>query len=310
MPKQNAKTAKQSDKQLDKQTDPVLSTVVTQADAVTTKKDDAHFVVPNKPIQKSKKKRGKKPLGSKPSTPSAPSGPAPPKATETPVAEEPSEEISFEESSEASASTSTTDLSSSIGSEDALTGSKAEKKELALDGKTLEKLHKELELKKKKIQELKADERGVIRLARLPWGFEEKQLKMYFSQFGIVTDINLVRSRRTGNPKGYAYIEFLDKTVAQIVADTMNGYIMFSNILKCRVVPPEKLKKKRLFVYNPRTIVDHVEVHAQIFNQRVNKDKHLHSNANRKNKKLQELGIDFQFPVEQILPEKKVQENQ
>lgn len=33
----------------------------------------------------------------------------------------------------------------------------------------------------------------------------------------------------------------MDPVVAQIVADTMNGYIMFKRILKCEVVPPEKI---------------------------------------------------------------------
>ena len=39
---------------------------------------------------------------------------------------------------------------------------------------------------------------------------------------------------QTGKSKGYAYIEFAHKDVAKLVADTMNNYLMFTRILKCK----------------------------------------------------------------------------
>uniref|UniRef100_A0A6B2LJT4 RRM domain-containing protein n=1 Tax=Arcella intermedia TaxID=1963864 RepID=A0A6B2LJT4_9EUKA len=166
---------------------------------------------------------------------------------------------------------------------------------MALDEKTRHKLEKEVEQKKKKVTEIKAtDPRGVIRLSRLPWGFEEWQMKKYFSQFGHVTRIKLCRSKRTGGSKGMAYIEFLDPVVAKIVSDTMNGYIMFNNVLKCEIVPPEKVSHRlfRPFIPPP----DYTALNAQRFNS---KDRALNKNSiEKQNKKMKALGIDYEFNTE------------
>jgi hypothetical protein len=88
------------------------------------------------------------------------------------------------------------------------------------------------------------DKEGIIYLSHLPYGFFEKQLKKFFKQFGDVRKVNLIRSSKTGNPKGYAYIQFKDPIVAKIVCDTMDGYVMFSRVLKCQIVPPENYSEK------------------------------------------------------------------
>lgn len=41
---------------------------------------------------------------------------------------------------------------------------------------------------------------------------------------------------QTGGSKGYAFIEFALKEVANIACQTMNGYIMFGRTLKCRTL--------------------------------------------------------------------------
>lgn len=66
-------------------------------------------------------------------------------------------------------------------------------------------------------------------------------MKKYFSQFGRVTNLRLSRSAKTGGSRGYAFIEFESEDVAKIVADTMDGYLFFNKILKCSVVPKEKV---------------------------------------------------------------------
>ena len=39
---------------------------------------------------------------------------------------------------------------------------------------------------------------------------------------------------QTGNSKGYGYVQFMDEEVAKIAAETMNNYLMFEKILKCK----------------------------------------------------------------------------
>ena len=86
-------------------------------------------------------------------------------------------------------------------------------------------------------------ERGYMYIGHLPHGFYENEIKSYFSQFGKVFRVRLARSIKTGNHKGYGFVEFENKSVAEIAADTMNNYLMFNKILKCHVIPKEKLNK-------------------------------------------------------------------
>ena len=79
---------------------------------------------------------------------------------------------------------------------------------------------------------------GVVYVGRIPHGFYEHEMRAYFSQFGSVTRLRLSRSRKTGHSKHYAFIEFADADVAKIVADTMDNYLMFGHILKCKKIAP------------------------------------------------------------------------
>lgn len=66
-------------------------------------------------------------------------------------------------------------------------------------------------------------------------------MRAYFSQFGPITRLRLSRNRKTGKSKHYAFLEFESAAVANIVASTMDNYLLFGHILKCKYVPPEQL---------------------------------------------------------------------
>jgi len=102
--------------------------------------------------------------------------------------------------------------------------------------KKLKKQLNEAEQKKNK-----KSEHGFVYLGHLPHGFYEDQIKKYFSQFGRVIKVRLARSKSTGNHKGYGFVEFESKEVAEIAAEAMNNYLMFNKVLKCHVIPREKL---------------------------------------------------------------------
>ena len=88
--------------------------------------------------------------------------------------------------------------------------------------------------------------RGVVYVGRLPYGFFERELRGYFSQFGEVTRLRLSRNKKTGKSKHYAFLEFRDPDVAEIVAETMDGYLLYRHILQCSVVQPSRVHP-RLF---------------------------------------------------------------
>lgn len=83
---------------------------------------------------------------------------------------------------------------------------------------------------------------GVVYLGEIPHGFYENQMREFFAQFGKVRRLRLARSKKTGNSKGFAFIEFACEDVAKIVAETMNNYLMYEKLLKCRVIPADEVK--------------------------------------------------------------------
>lgn len=87
------------------------------------------------------------------------------------------------------------------------------------------------------------EHRGVVYLGHIPNGFFEPQMLKYFSQFGKVSRMRLSRSKKTGGSKGYAFIEFQEESVAKIVAQTMNKYLLFEKTLVCEFMPKDKCHK-------------------------------------------------------------------
>lgn len=79
-------------------------------------------------------------------------------------------------------------------------------------------------------------DRGILLISHLPPGFLEPQLKRFFTQFGQIKRLRLIRSKKTGGSKSYAFIEFELKEVAAIVCQTMHGYMMFGRVLKCQIL--------------------------------------------------------------------------
>lgn len=68
-------------------------------------------------------------------------------------------------------------------------------------------------------------------------------MRAYFSQFGTIQRLRLSRNKHTGHSKHYAFLQFASSEVAKIAADTMDNYLMFGHILKCKVVPKEQVQE-------------------------------------------------------------------
>ncbi|XP_061648915.1 MKI67 FHA domain-interacting nucleolar phosphoprotein [Phyllopteryx taeniolatus] len=160
---------------------------------------------------------------------------------------------------------------------------------------------------KKKVQQVKKSNKGnrltpgVIYVGHLPLGLFEPHLKAYFEQFGTVLRLRLSRSKKTGGSKGYAFVEFECDEVAKIVAETMNNYLMGERLIKCHVIPPEKLHEK-LFAGSSRTFKKPSKPAVFRYNQertseQVSKmtDKLLRKERNLR-KRLAAQGIDYDFP--------------
>lgn len=161
---------------------------------------------------------------------------------------------------------------------------------------------------KKKVQEVKTRPQkagslnpGVIYVGHLPNGLFEPQLRQYFEQFGTVLRLRLSRSKKTGGSKGYAFVEFDCDEVARIVAETMNNYLMGERLIKCSVVPPEKVHNQ-LFVGSQKIFAKPSRPAVKRYNKirRPGEAKRITSKLLQKEaklrKKLAEKGIDYDFP--------------
>ena len=144
---------------------------------------------------------------------------------------------------------------------------------------------------------------SVIYLGHLPHGFEEAEIRGFLNQFGSIRKLRLSRSKKSGNSRGYAFVQFVDPEVAAIVADTMAGYFLMEKRLVCHIMPRDKCHPE-LFAGHDRKFV---KIDWQGLNrEQVNKPRtaegmkkitaRLVKREAAKRKKLEALGIDYDFP--------------
>lgn len=144
---------------------------------------------------------------------------------------------------------------------------------------------------------------NVIYLGRIPHGFYEKQMQGFFKQFGVVKRLRLSRNKRTGNSKHYAFIQFEEVEVAQVVARTMNEYRLFDHTLSCHLVPVHAIHE-RMFVgagkvYKPlpwASIARNKHNAEKTYEQTLAQNKRLVKKEKLKRKALEALGIEYDFP--------------
>ncbi|KAK3726432.1 hypothetical protein QZH41_014944 [Actinostola sp. cb2023] len=204
---------------------------------------------------------------------------------------------------------------------------------LALDSEK----QKEFEEKVKKIKPKDSSEDltpGVIYLGHIPHGFYEHEIRGFFQQFGSVNRVRLSRSVKVGRgtnrtkqtlydssmtrlscgvrlyfvwqsarSKGYAFVEFECDEVAKIAAETMDNYIMFGRVLKCKVVSPEKIHPRlwkgsnRKFQYVPRRENEIKKQNKERTQEEHEKNiRNLLKKQSRKRKNLEKLGVSYKFP--------------
>lgn len=186
--------------------------------------------------------------------------------------------------------------------------------EIKLDDDTVNKLQAKLKHTRTLEHEVARDlaneeDRGVIFLSHIPHGFYERQMKSFFSQFGVVTRLRLSRSKRSGRSRGYAFIEFADRDVAEIVAETMNDYLMYGRRLKSEVLAKEKVHP-RMFAgsYRFKDVDDETNVakerrrkHGLHYNRSRSQQemdaavKKLLEREEKRREKLAKAGIAYEF---------------
>ena len=91
-----------------------------------------------------------------------------------------------------------------------------------------------------------------------PLDITEMELVMLISPYGDVSTIKIVRDKKTGNCKGYAFVEMADKDGAERAVEALDGSSIGDRMLsvKITVEKPTPVKKtfsksSDKFSYNP-----------------------------------------------------------
>ncbi|OJD11777.1 hypothetical protein AJ78_07522 [Emergomyces pasteurianus Ep9510] len=163
---------------------------------------------------------------------------------------------------------------------------------------------------KRKLRKIKkksgteTEEPGTVYVGRVPHGFYEHEMRAYFSQFGPITQLRLSRNRTTGRSKHFAFIEFASASVAQVVADTMDNYLMFGHIMKCKYIPKESVHPQlwkganKRFKRTPWNAIERRRMDAGKTREQWSK-KIEQEEARRaaRAEKMKELGYEFEMPA-------------
>ncbi|KAI1167219.1 hypothetical protein F5B18DRAFT_602477 [Nemania serpens] len=154
-----------------------------------------------------------------------------------------------------------------------------------------------------KTSESDDSEPGVVYIGRVPRGFYEHQMREYFSQFGQVNKIRMSRNKTTGQSKHFAFIEFAELGVAEIVAKTMDNYLLAGHILKVKLVPKSQVHEKlwvganRRFKKIPwnKMAGNRLKkpLSESVWKEKVSKEE---TKRNERAKKLLKLGYEFEAP--------------
>lgn len=144
---------------------------------------------------------------------------------------------------------------------------------------------------------------GTVYVGRIPHGFYETEMRQYFSQFGTITKLRLSRNRKTGHSKHFAFLEFQSNEVAKIVAETMDNYLMYGHILKCKHVPQESLHPDTFKGANKRfRIAPHNRMEKRALeapkseSQWTKKNEKEQARREKKAEKLKAMGYEIELP--------------
>jgi len=159
----------------------------------------------------------------------------------------------------------------------------------------------------RKPQDLK--NRAVIYISHIPHGFYEKAMRAFFGQFGSVTNLRLGRSKKTGRSCGFAFVEFKYREVAEVVAESMNNYLMFDRLLKCSVVPKERTSKAifrgkvkeqkppgKMAMMKHKRLVNAVKCEETVQRRQVRQAKRVKKSMS----KLEKAGIKYNFQIAEM----------
>ena len=140
-------------------------------------------------------------------------------------------------------------------------------------------------------------------IGHVPHGFYEDQMRAYFGQFGEVTRLRLSRNKKTGRSKHYAYVEFKYPEVAEVVAQSMDGYLLFESIMKVKLMTPDEChpelwkganRKFKTVPWQKKAAEKHDRALTEAETEK--KNAALVKKERARRRKIEAAGIEYDFP--------------
>lgn len=170
-------------------------------------------------------------------------------------------------------------------------------------GKIPNQAKKALKKSKKAAAAAEEDKPGVVYIGRIPHGFYENEMREYFKQFGTILAIRMARNTRTGSSKHFAFVKFESAVVAEIVAKTMDNYLLFNHILKVKLMQDDQVHEdtfkgaNKRFKKVPWSKIEGRKleqgVSEKVWEKRIAKE---NKRRTEKAEKMKEIGYTFEAP--------------
>lgn len=77
-------------------------------------------------------------------------------------------------------------------------------------------------------------------ISNLPFAATEAELQPLCEQYGNVTRVHVVRDRATGRSKGFAFVEFPDRTQGEAAIAALDGFQFMGREIKAREAMPKR----------------------------------------------------------------------
>lgn len=90
----------------------------------------------------------------------------------------------------------------------------------------------------------------ILYVSRLPNGFEEQELKKYFSQFGDISKCKIAKNKKTNKSRHYGFVKFYNDDDCDAAADSMDNYLLMGHLLRVKVVKGNSISKLRDYKKN------------------------------------------------------------
>lgn len=89
-------------------------------------------------------------------------------------------------------------------------------------------------------------------IGNIPFAMSEDEIKEACAEFGEIVEFTIISDKYTGRPKGFGFVEYAEKEMAEAAMKALDGKEMGGRNLFVKVAQPRKPREDRGFGGGPR----------------------------------------------------------